>query len=150
MSDWRDLMARATSRPGIRPDDADLAPGLANAKAHFAHSARDARVGAEPAADVVDGYATSTGHDAFEPATKPSKVAVVPSIGATTVDEHFTALGGYDGAVALSGDVVTAFRLWDSHRLWLRDLGRDQQRRWDAQYREIWNRLRAKPDLHPW
>ena len=136
-------MAHATGRPATRPDDAGFAPGMANAKARFA------RAGAESTAGEVHGCPDSTSHDAIEPATKPSKVAGVPSIGNMTVDEHFAAIGGYDGAVALSGDVVTAFRLWDSHRLWLRDLGRTRQQRWDAQYREIWGRIRAKPELRP-
>lgn len=142
-------MALATDRPASRPDDAGLAPELANAMARFAHSAPNARVGADPTAGEAEGCPDSTSHAAIEPATELSAVAVVPSIGAMTVDEHFTALGGYDGAVALSGDVVTAFRLWDSHRLWLRDLGRDQEKRWDTQYRDIWGRFRAKPDLRP-
>lgn len=142
-------MALATGRPATRPDDAGLAPALADGKARSTHPARIARAAAEPPTGVVSASPAAMSHDAVEPATEPSKILALPSIGTMTVDEHFTALGGYDGAVALTGEIVTAFRLWDSHRLWLRDFGRDQRDRWDAQYRETWSRICAKPDLRP-
>lgn len=135
MSDWRAMALRVLGEDAVASAVGLTLPGscLPSTSADFADSARSEHLVLLRAPD------------------KLPTVTRVPRRGqgrrgprchsTMAIADHFALLGGHSGVLDVYGDLELAHRLWDSHRLWMRDAGTPLADRWDLQYRATWHRF---------